>query len=278
MPELPEVETVRRSLQPVLEGRRLVSVVLNRPDLRVPFPPRFAERLAGRRIERLARRGKYLLGYCDNGTVVIIHLGMSGRLTVETIAERASLRGPHDHVVLETDAGARLVFRDHRRFGLMTLAREEELLRHPLLKNLGLEPLSPAFTPEALRARLVGRRAPLKSALIDQHVSAGLGNIYASEALHRAQLSPRRRAATLTSVRAARLVAAIRAVLEEAIEAGGSSLRDYVHTDGGAGFFQHRFAVYDREGAPCSTSGCGATIRRLVQSSRSTFYCPRCQR
>jgi formamidopyrimidine-DNA glycosylase len=278
MPELPEVETIRRGLQPVLEGRKLARVVLNRADLRIPFPERFAERLTGRRIERLSRRAKYLLGHCDDGTVLIVHLGMSGRLTVEGNAQAPAPRGPHDHVILETDAGTRLVFHDHRRFGLMTLAREEELPRHPLLKDLGLEPLSPAFTPEALAARLDGRRTPLKSALIDQHVIAGLGNIYASEALHRAQLSPRRRAATLTDSRAVRLVCAIRAVLEEAIAAGGSSLRDYVHADGELGLFQHRFAVYDREGEPCSTAGCGAKIRRLVQSNRSTFYCPRCQR
>jgi formamidopyrimidine-DNA glycosylase len=278
MPELPEVETIRRGLQPVLEGRTVMRVVLNRADLRIPFPAGFAERLTGRRIARLGRRAKYLLAHCDDGTVLIIHLGMSGRLTLESNAHAPLPSGPHDHVILETDTGVRLVFRDHRRFGLMTLAREDELSRHPLLKDLGLEPLSPAFTPEALAARLDGRRAPLKSALIDQHVIAGLGNIYASEALYYAQLSPRRRAATLTESRAGRLVRAIRAVLEDAIAAGGSSLRDYVHADGELGLFQHRFAVYDREGKPCSTAGCGAKIRRLVQSNRSTFYCPRCQR
>jgi formamidopyrimidine-DNA glycosylase len=278
MPELPEVETVRRGLQPVLEGRTLVRVVLNRADLRIPFPERFSEHLTGRRIERLERRAKYLLGHCDDGTVLIIHLGMSGRLTVEGNTRAPAPRGPHDHVIFETDVGTRLIFRDHRRFGLMTLAREEELFRHPLLKDLGLEPLSPAFTPEALARRLDGRRTPLKSALIDQHVIAGLGNIYACEALHRAQISPRRRAATLKEPRAARLVVAIRAVLEEAISAGGSSLRDYVHADGELGLFQHRFAVYDREGEPCVTAGCGARIRRVVQSNRSTFFCPRCQR
>lgn len=277
MPELPEVETVRRGLKSVLEGRRFAAVQLNRANLRIPFPERFVERLTGRRVESLARRGKYILAHCDNGTVLIMHLGMSGRLTIDRGTAHAP-PDPHAHVILETDAGVRLVLRDHRRFGLMTLCDKAALSAHPLLRNLGLEPLSAAFTTKALAARLAGRRTSIKAALIDQRLIAGLGNIYACEALYRARLSPRRRTGRLKAAEVSRLVLAIRAVLEEAIAAGGSSLRDYVSADGQAGYFQHRFQVYDREGAPCATEGCGARIRRFVQAGRSTFYCPRCQR
>jgi formamidopyrimidine-DNA glycosylase len=278
MPELPEVETVRRGLLPVLEGRRIASVRLYRADLRIPFPEGFAERLSGRRVERLARRGKYILAHCDDGTVLIVHLGMSGRLTIDGTAERHAPDDPHTHVILETDAGVRLVLRDHRRFGLMTLCSEVALGEHPLLRHLGFEPLSGDFTPGALAARLAGRRTSIKAALIDQRLIAGLGNIYACEALYRARLSPRRRAGGLKAGEVSRLVRAIRAVLKDAIAAGGSSLRDYVSAAGQAGYFQHRFCVYDQEGAVCATEGCGAKIRRFVQAGRSTFYCPRCQR
>ncbi len=292
MPELPEVETVRRGLAPHLEGQRLAKVTLRRPDLRIPFPPDFEKRLAGRRIERLDRRAKYLLAHCDDGAVVIMHLGMSGRFTVipseaaptrlASFVHEAPLAGPdgtgpHDHVIFETDAGTRIVYTDHRRFGLMTLSEEADLEEHRLMSGLGLEPLGEGLTPEALVERLKGRRTPLKAALLDQRIVAGLGNIYVCEVLYRAKLSPRRSSHTVGLARAQALVAAIRSVLTAAIEAGGSTLRDYAHADGALGYFQHAFKVYGREGEPCPDRGCGS-VERIVQANRSTFFCPGCQR
>ncbi|HEX9809720.1 MAG TPA: bifunctional DNA-formamidopyrimidine glycosylase/DNA-(apurinic or apyrimidinic site) lyase [Alphaproteobacteria bacterium] len=285
MPELPEVETVRLGLAPVLEGRRILRVEARRGDLRVPFPERFAERLEGRRVQRLTRRAKYLLaGFDDGGEMLLMHLGMSGRMVVDGAGGIGGWRAPvaHDHVVIETDAGTRITFNDARRFGLMTLIAPGDVPAHPLLRGLGPEPLGDGFTAPALEAALAGRSASIKAALLDQRIVAGLGNIYACESLFRAGLSPRRRAGTVRGARARRLVAAIREVLAEAIAAGGSSLRDHVRPSGELGYFQHRFAVYGREGAGCPGCRCdparGGGVRRIVQAGRSTFYCPVRQR
>lgn len=297
MPELPEVETVRRGLAPVMEGARIARAEIRRPDLRFPFPDRFAARLEGRRITALGRRAKYLLVHLDDGTVVICHLGMSGSYRIET-GDDAALPGAfhharskdsaHDHVVLhlETAGGsaARVIYNDPRRFGFMLLAREDGLAEHAALRGLGLEPTGNALDGAALARLFRDRRTPLKAALLDQRLIAGLGNIYVCEALWRARLSPLRSAGTLANrdgkpgVRAERLAQAIRAVIAEAIAAGGSSLRDHVQADGTLGYFQHSFAVYDREGEPCPAPGCRHAVHRLVQSGRSTFHCPACQR
>ena len=276
MPELPEVETVCRGLREKLAGRRFTRVVQRRADLRRPFPEAFARRLGGAEVRAVDRRGKYILVRLAGGLVLIVHLGMSGRLVVQEDA--AGALEPHDHVAFHTDDGRRIVFRDPRRFGLMDLACADRLDRHPLLRDLGPEPLDPGFTPALLAGRLAGRRTPIKAALLDQRVVAGLGNIYACEALFRAGLSPRRRADGVAGRRAERLAGAIREVLEDAIEAGGSSLRDYVRADGELGYFQHRFAVYAREGARCPRCACASGIRRIGQGGRSTFYCPLHQR
>ncbi len=276
MPELPEVETICRGLSPHLVGRTLVRVDQHRDSLRIPFPPRFAERLTGRRVTALRRRAKYILVDLDDGAVLIIHLGMSGRVTVHNGAATAPAR--HDHVVFHTDDGFHIIYNDARRFGLMTLADGATLDDHPLLAGLGFEPLGNEFSGAALAERLAGKRTPIKAALLDQRVVAGVGNIYACEALFRAGLSPRRLAYTVAGRRAERLVRSLRDVLSEAIEAGGSSLRDYVGASGELGYFQHSFAVYGREGEPCRRCGAGAAIHRLVQSGRSTFHCSRCQR
>jgi len=280
MPELPEVETVTRGLRPVLEGRRLVRVIQRRPDLRWPLPPDFARRLEGRRIERLRRRAKYLLADMDDGTVLIAHLGMSGRMLVSPIANTTF--DAHDHVVLETDEGRQVRFNDARRFGMMDLATTLDWTTHPLIRELGPEPLEPGFDGPALSASLAGRRTSVKAALLDQRVVAGLGNIYVCEALFRARISPARTALSVPGVRAERLVTAIRDVLTAAIEAGGSSLRDHRQVSGELGYFQHAFAVYGREGMPCDGCTCDVSrtggVRRMVQSARSTFHCPRRQR
>lgn len=276
MPELPEVETVRRGLARVLEGRRLVRVEQRRADLRIPFPPRFAQRLTGRVVTGLRRRAKYLLIDLDGDEVLIAHLGMSGRMVVAN--GNGPPPSPHDHVVFETDAGARVVYNDARRFGLMTLVPGAALDAHPLLADLAPDPLDDAFDGPFLAARLAGKRTPIKAALLDQRVVAGIGNIYACEALWRARLSPRRLAMTVTGKRADALAGALREVVTEAIEAGGSSLRDYVQADGELGYFQHCWAVYDHEGDKCPGCRCGGAVRRIVQSNRSTFYCPARQR
>ncbi len=289
MPELPEVETVRRGLAPAMEGRRIVRAVANRADLRFPLPKDFAKRLTGARVESLRRRAKYLLAGLDTGETLLMHLGMSGRFTVEQAAPKtpgafAHARIPdakHDHVVFEMEAGkggtpARIVFNDPRRFGFMDLIPTATLENSRWLKDLGPEPLGNAFSPAWLDEVLAGKATSAKAALMDQHVVAGLGNIYVCEALFRARISPRRMARTLPGKRAARLASAVRAVLEDAIAAGGSSLRDYANTEGDLGYFQHSFQVYGREGQPCP--GCGGVVRRIVQSGRSTFFCPSCQR
>ncbi|MFN9780344.1 MAG: bifunctional DNA-formamidopyrimidine glycosylase/DNA-(apurinic or apyrimidinic site) lyase [Alphaproteobacteria bacterium] len=281
MPELPEVETVRRGLAPVLEGRVLARVLARRNDLRFPLPKNFAGRLTGRRVLRLSRRAKYILAHLDNGEVLLIHLGMSGRFQIEgqgvgQFVHPGAMTGKHDHVEFLTDNGARIVYTDHRRFGSMDLVPEADLAMHRLLRAIGPEPLSEAFDGGLLAARLEGKRTPIKAALLDQRVVAGLGNIYVCEALFRAGISPRRQASTVRLSRTARLVPDIKAVLAEAILAGGSTLRDFKDTSGELGYFQHRFDVYDREGEACRR--CGAPVRRIVQSGRSTFFCSGCQR
>jgi formamidopyrimidine-DNA glycosylase len=289
MPELPEVETVRRGLEPALAGARIDRVEQNRPDLRFPFPERFAERLTGARVERLDRRAKYLLIRLDTGETLLAHLGMSGRFSIEDRAagevERpgefvyAPAADPkHDHLVLHVSSGARIAFNDPRRFGFMTLFDTDGEETAPYLAELGPEPLSNAFSGAYLAETLAGRRTPLKAALLDQSVVAGLGNIYVCEALHEARLSPRRQARTLGPVRAERLAAAIRRTIQAAIEAGGSTLRDFAAADGALGYFQHSFRAYGRAGEACVTPGCEGEIARIVQSGRSTFYCGRCQR
>lgn len=271
MPELPEVETTRRALAARLVGRRITALVQRRPDLRFPMPTRLAERLVGRTLVGCGRRAKYILGELDDGQVLLLHLGMSGRLLLDGPAA-----GPHEHLTFVFDDGATLRFVDPRRFGMVDLATRGDLDHHPRLAGLGLEPLSELFGGKALAAALAGRRSALKVALMDQRMVVGVGNIYASESLFRARLSPRRTAGFLRPVQSERLAAAIRTVLEDAIGAGGSSLRDYVQTDGQLGVFQNRFAVYGRTGESCQR--CGQPIRRLIQGQRATFHCPRCQR
>lgn len=289
MPELPEVETVRLGLAPALEGHVLTRAAARRADLRVPLPERFAERLTGRHMLRLRRRAKFLLLDLDNDETLIMHLGMSGRFTIhgtETAKpgrfhnkapDDGSGEGKHDHVVFETEEGTRIVYTDHRRFGLMLLAPTPEAENKLQASGeLGPEPLDALFTSDALSSALKGKKTPIKSALLDQRVVAGLGNIYVCEALYRTGISPKRLARTVAGARCEKLVPVIKAVLEEAIEAGGSSLRDYARADGELGYFQHRFSVYDREGEPCPQ--CGAAIKRIVQSGRSTFFCAKCQK
>jgi formamidopyrimidine-DNA glycosylase len=280
MPELPEVETICRGLAAKLEGRRLCRVIQRRPDLRFPLPARFVERLQGRRIDRVRRRAKFILIHLDNDSVIIGHLGMSGRM----IAGAAPMTEfePHDHIIFETDDGTAIRFNDARRFGSMHLVDGGEIDRHPLLAALGPEPLGNDFNGPVLSAALKGKKTPIKAALVDQRVVAGIGNIYASESLFRAGISPRRLARTVQGERAERLASAIKEVLIEAIAAGGSSLRDFVQTNGELGYFQHRWAVYEREGQPCPGCICASPtaggVRRIVQSGRSTFYCPKRQR
>ncbi len=276
MPELPEVETVRRGLQPVFEGHRIAAIVQRRPDLRFPLPDRMADRLTGRRVRHVGRRAKYILMHLDNDQVLMIHLGMSGRLSIHT--EAAPPPDRHDHVDFLTDAGATVRFNDPRRFGMMDLVAEGALASHRLLAGLGPEPLGNEFSGAVLADALAGRRTPIKAALLDQRVVAGLGNIYVCEAMFRAGISPRRIARSVTGGRAERLAAAVREVLEAAIAAGGSSLRDYVQANGELGYFQHHWRAYGREGEPCNFGGCPGTVRRIVQAGRSTFYCTAHQR
>ena len=275
MPELPEVETIRRGLALRMTGRRILRAELRRSDLRRPFPPALASRLDGARIGALGRRGKYILIELDADGLLLLHLGMSGRVTA---GSTALPDGPHDHVVLTLDDGTVIRFNDPRRFGLIDYLKRGEMASHPLLAGLGPEPLEGEFDAGYLARKLAGKMTPVKSALLDQRIVAGLGNIYVCEALFRAAISPRRLAASVGRSRAGRLVTAIRAVLTEAIEAGGSSLRDYVQADGELGYFQHRWAVYGREGGPCPTCDCAEGVRRIIQSGRSTFYCARRQR
>jgi formamidopyrimidine-DNA glycosylase len=283
MPELPEVETVRQGLAPVLEGRKFARVIQRRGDLRFPLPAKFAERLTGRRVEKLTRRAKYILAHLDGGEVLIMHLGMSGRFSIEgakvgRFVHATPEAGKHDHIVFETDKGARVTFTDHRRFGMMDLFKASEASTYKYLAALGPEPLSDDFSPVVLDAALKGKRTPIKAALLDQRVVAGLGNIYVCEALFRAGISPKRMASTVVGERSRKLVPEVKSVLRAAIKAGGSSLRDYKQANGELGYFQNSFSVYDREEAPCLKKGCSGVVRRIVQSGRSTFFCPVCQR
>ena len=287
MPELPEVETVRGGLAPVLEGRRLARVEARRPDLRFPLPPNFVQQLTGATIVALRRRAKYLLASLDREDTLVMHLGMSGRFEIArpegTVRPGEFHYAPdpdpkHAHVVFETEAGARVTYYDPRRFGYMALVNTATLELHPWFAGLGPEPLSDAFDAPRLKAAFKDRRQGPKTLLLDQRIVAGLGNIYVCEALHRARISPFRPAGRIAAARLPRLVEAVRDVLTEAIAAGGSTLRDYAQADGALGYFQHRFRVYDREGRPCANDGCVGTVHRKVQGGRSTFYCPVCQR
>jgi len=293
MPELPEVETVRRGLQPAMEGAKLVKVEARRKDLRFPFQKDFVARLEGQTVTGLGRRAKYLMVDLASGDVLLMHLGMSGSFRVLR-EDRQQAPGQfhhprskdhaHDHVVFHMSSGAAVVFNDPRRFGYMKVIARSAIEDEPLLHGLGPEPLGNAFDAAMLARSCANRRTSLKAALLDQRVVAGLGNIYVCEALFRAQLSPRRLAATLAIKKAGptdharRLVSAIHAVLNQAIQAGGASLRDHRQTSGELGYFQHSFQVYDREGEKCQTAGCGGVVRRFTQNGRSTFWCPKCQK
>lgn len=283
MPELPEVETVRRGLEPVMAGQRIATVDVRREGLRWPFPAGLAERLTGVTVSALRRRSKYILLDLDSGEVMMWHLGMSGRVLISGV-NVGEFHHPHaapqkhDHLLLDMAQGARITFNDPRRFGAIDLMSASDEAAHPLLAKLGPEPLGNDFHEDHLAARLAGRRVPIKQALLDQHIVAGLGNIYVCEVLHRAGIHPARPAGDVTSVDVARLVPLVREVLQEAITAGGSSLRDYRRTDGELGYFQHSFRVYDRERAACATPGCAGTVARIVQGGRSSFFCPQCQR
>lgn len=278
MPELPEVETTCRGLAQVLTGATLARVEVRRRDLRWPIPDGLEARLEGRRIERLDRRAKYILVHLDDGGVWMIHLGMSGRLIVERAGDNKKSRRdePHVHVLVETAAGDRVLYQDHRRFGSMDWVTARELANHPRMKTLGVEPLSDALNGASLHALFDGRFSPIKAALLDQRMIAGLGNIYVCEALNLASLSPFRESGSLSPEEATRLADAVKTTLEAAIAAGGSSLRDYVQADGELGYFQHRWRVYGKEGEQCQC-GTNRPIERAVQSGRSTFYCPACQ-
>jgi formamidopyrimidine-DNA glycosylase len=279
MPELPEVETVRRGLVPRMVGHRIARLVQRRKDLRVPLPARFAAKVEGRIVRAIDRRAKYLLMRLGDGHTLIVHLGMSGRMTLHDA--RSAAEHPferHDHVVFDMDDGWQVRFNDARRFGLMLLVPTEAVEKHKAFKGLGPEPLDETFDGPALAARLKGRRTPIKAALLDQKTLVGVGNIYACEALYMSGISPRRSAHTVQGDRADRLAAAIKKVLLRSIDDGGSTLRDHVQPGGELGYFQTRFKVYDRAGAVCSTRDCGHIVKRLVQAGRSTFYCARCQR
>jgi formamidopyrimidine-DNA glycosylase len=294
MPELPEVETVRLGLAPVLVGNSFASVEQRRRDLRFPLPKHFAERLRGRKVDALDRRAKYLLARLDDGEVLVMHLGMTGRFSIDQANGKSLELGDfeygqkptpkHEHIVFHLADGTAVRYSDTRRFGLMDLIPSATLPSHALFKGLGIEPLGPGFTPEWLASRLKGKATSIKAALVDQRLIAGIGNIYACEALFRAGISPMRLAGTLATKTGKptktieALVKAVKAVLGEAIKAGGSTLRDYARADGRLGRFQHSFKVYGREGKPCRKKGCRGTVRRIVQCGRSTFYCPSCQR
>jgi formamidopyrimidine-DNA glycosylase len=282
LPELPEVETVMMGLKPALEGRRFTHVETRRGDLRIPFPKDFAKRLTGRTVKRMWRRAKYIMADLEGGETLVIHLGMSGRMSVAGAGigafhhEMPELE-KHDHVVFETDAPARAVFNDHRRFGLMTLIPTDKIAAHKLFKDIGVEPLSDDLDAAFLQVALKGKKTSIKAALLDQRLIAGLGNIYVCEALWRSKISPRRRARRVKPDEIKTLVSAIKAVLREAVKAGGSSLRDHKQPNGELGYFQKSFAVYDRKGKLCHRADDGV-IKRIVQSGRSSFYCPVCQR
>ena len=297
MPELPEVETVKRGLEPILLGQVIASVELRRANLRFPFPEDFAARLAGSKILNLRRRAKYILVNLSNDQTLITHLGMTGRFTAlkpegggTNLGEfyyeagaNPNADGPHDHVVFTLGNGVKLVYSDPRRFGMMDLALTPELAQHKLLKDIGTEPLGNELSADYIATKFRNKSAPLKAALLDQRIIAGLGNIYVCEALHRARLSPKRKAKTLVMVksydpRIDDLLRHVKDILNDAIIAGGSTLQNFVGADGEKGAYQQRFSAYDRTGDNCNNAGCGGQIKRIVQSGRSTFYCPTCQK
>jgi len=287
MPELPEVETVRRGLQPVLEGARLTRVEARRPDLRFPLPDGFVQRLTGATVLRLERRAKYLLAPLDRGDTLVMHLGMTGRFEIQKGGDAFQLGDfvevvipdpKHAHIVFQTDAGATVTYYDPRRFGFMDLIATDRLTEHPWFASMGPEPLGPDLTPEYLAQAFKGRKQSPKTLLLDQRVVAGLGNIYVCEALHRAHISPLKPAGKIAKAKFPMLVQVIKDVLEEAVQVGGSTLRDFKAADGALGYFQHNFRAYGREGQPCPTPGCGGTIERIVQGGRSTFFCATCQK
>lgn len=283
MPELPEVETVMRGMAPAIEGVRIANADVRREGLRWPFPERMADRLTGAKVERLRRRSKYILGDLDTGETFLLHLGMSGRILISgdplgQFVHDHPATEKHDHVVLDMQNGARVTLNDARRFGALDLLSTGDEGAHMLLKSLGPEPLGNVFNEDYLVSALKGKNTPIKSALLDQRIVAGLGNIYVCEVLFRAGIHPTRKAGRISAARVASMVPIIRDVLGEAIVAGGSSLRDYRQADGELGYFQHTFRVYGREGAPCTSPDCSSTIQRIVQSGRSSFYCPTCQR
>ncbi|MDS9468716.1 bifunctional DNA-formamidopyrimidine glycosylase/DNA-(apurinic or apyrimidinic site) lyase [Paracoccus sp. MBLB3053] len=281
MPELPEVETVRRGLAPHLEGHVITRAEARRPDLRWPLPPDLVQVVTGARVTGLRRRSKYILVDLEDRGSILLHLGMSGRMLIEGAVQGEFHRDPailprHDHVVFWNDEGTQITFNDARRFGMVDLVAPGA--EHPMLAHLGPEPLSDDFTPDVLIRAFSGKKTPVKAALLDQRIVAGLGNIYVSEALYRAGIDPRRLAGRISAARISALVGHIKDVLSEAIAAGGSSLRDHRQATGELGYFQHSFRAYGREGAPCATAGCSGVIRRIVQSGRSSFYCPTCQK
>jgi len=296
MPELPEVETVRRGLAPVMEGGTIKAVKLNRPDLRFPFPDLFIERLEGQKILSVGRRAKYLVLDMESGEVLVMHLGMSGSFRIElpqgttapgVFHHKRSGAQKHDHVIISVtgqNGPAEIIYNDPRRFGYMDIVPRADMETHRHFVGMGIEPTGNALDGTTISKLFAGKSTPLKAALLDQRLIAGLGNIYVCEALWRAGLSPRRKASSITrkdgkaTQRTQLLAIAIREIIATAIEAGGSSLRDYKQTDGTMGYFQHRFNVYDQEGKPCKAAGCNSIIKRIVQSGRSTFYCPSCQR
>ena len=292
MPELPEVETVKRGLEPAMVGKRISNVDVNRAGLRFPFPENMAAHLVGQKVLGLSRRAKYILVRISGGDVLLMHLGMSGRFTVHEPEGQKNVpgqfyhdagTGKHDHVVFHMEDGTKIVYTDPRRFGIIDLFPEDQMSDYKLLASLGVEPLGNTLTADYLNAAFKGRKMPLKAALLDQKIIAGLGNIYVCEALFRTKLSPRRQAASITgksrpTQRLDELVRVIREVLNEAIASGGSSLRDFAQSDGELGYFQHSFQAYGREGEPCVAPGCAGQIERIVQSGRSTFFCPHCQR
>ena len=275
MPELPEVETVMRGMQPALEGKKLINIEARCDSLRWPIPCNFADRLRGRRVINIARRAKYILWYLDDETVMILHLGMSGRVSIT--AKRPSKIEKHDHLIFTTEEGAVIRFNDARRFGMVDLSTSGSVFQHKLLRQIGPEPLSNDFNELSLKEMLRGKKTTIKNALLDQRVVAGLGNIYVCESLFRSNISPKRLALNVKGKRLKTLLLNIREVLNEAILAGGSSLRDHAQTNGDIGYFQHNFMVYGREGQACKKNGCGNKVNRIIQSGRSTFYCTKCQ-
>lgn len=276
MPELPEVETTRRGLMPTLKARTIIKVIKRRDKIRIPIPEDFVQRITGKKVKEIRRRAKYLQIFLSSGDVIICHLGMSGKFIIRK--KDAEEFAKHDHVIFETDAGDLVIYNDPRRFGLMTICKEDELENHKLFKEMAVEPLGNEFNADYLLEKIRSKKTAIKGTLLDQRIVVGLGNIYVCEALNMARISPTTSACDLSRDQAERLVPIIRGVLSRAIDAGGSSLKDFAGTDGDLGYFQHQFVAYGREKEPCRNEGCGGTIDRIIQGGRSTFYCPACQK